>query len=317
MKRIFLSLVIIILIFEILMFPKEAMSYAAAGLSLWFDNMVPALFPFMVISGLIIRLDLAPCILSLLHPLLYKIFHTNVYCEYAIVMGLLCGYPMGAVIVRDLLEEHKINIAQAEYLLAFCNNIGPVFFFTLALPLFTKECHLLLLLGMYGIPLVYGILLRYTFYKKVFSSQEEFVNIKEPEEKPFAPAFTDALNQAVSASLFLGACMIFFNMLRFLPTHYFGSNPILQTFISWTLEVNGALFLTGDLYTAGKEIITILMMPLLCIGGLSCLCQTAGILATTNCSLSRYFIHKCIQCFLWFALTLLWLLICNLGPFYG
>lgn len=295
------------------------MSYAATGLSLWFDNMIPALFPFMVISGLVIRLDLAPCILTLLHPFFYKILRTNVYCEYAIIMGFLCGYPMGAVIIRDLLLEAKITDEQAEYLLAFCNNIGPVFFVTLVLPLFPQECHILLLLGMYGIPLVYGILLRYTFYKNAFPPHTGVIKASpgSKEEKPFAPAFTDSLNQAVSASLFLGACMIFFNMLRFLPTHYFGDNIILQLFISWALEVNGALFLTGDLCSAGETIIAILMIPLLAIGGLSCLCQTAGILASTKCSLSKYFIHKCIQCVLWFMLTLLWLLICNLCPFYG
>ena len=109
MKRFILSLVIITLIFVIFMFPQEAMTYAATGLTLWFDNMVPALFPFMVISALIIRLDIAPYIVSFLHHILKLLFRTDLYCEYAIVMVFLCGFPMGAIVIRDLLKEEKIT----------------------------------------------------------------------------------------------------------------------------------------------------------------------------------------------------------------
>ncbi len=333
MKRVFLSILIIILIFEILMFPQEAMSYATMGLTLWFNNMIPALFPFMVISGLIIRLDIARYIIGFLHPFLYKIFHTNIYCEYAMIMGFLCGYPMGAVIVKDLLSQNNITKQQADYLLAFCNNIGPVFFCSLVLPIFRPDYHILLLIGMYGIPLLYGLMLRYVFYRKAFfSKSENNVNMppelkatgnpstfskKYNHEKNFSEAFTEALNRAVSTSLLLGACMIFFNMLRFLPMHFIQNNLLLQGIISWLLEVNGALFLTRDFYDLGLEITSLLLVPFLSVGGLSCLCQSASILSGTDCSLKKYIIHKIIQWLLWFLLTLLWLLIENLLLFYA
>ena len=314
MKKISLTLIIIILIFEILMFPKEAMSYAATGLTLWFNNMIPALFPFMVISGLVIRMDLAPNILVFLHPLLYKIFRTNHYCEYTCIMGFLCGYPMGAIIVRDLLAENKITDRQADFLLSFCNNIGPVFFCSLVLPLF-EGYRALLLTGMYAIPLLYGIIMRYTFYKSAFfkdtvinaTNQSTCMHNSLQKKSGFNDAFTESINQAVSSSLFLGACMIFFNMLRFLPNHFMHKNMIIQAVISWLLEVNGAISLTGEIYTQGNCTISLYLLPLLAIGGLSCMCQTLGILGSTNCKLKQHFIHKGIQSFLWLLLTLLWL----------
>lgn len=316
MKRILITSVIILLIFEILMFPKDAMSYAAMGLTLWFDNMIPALFPFMVISGLAIRLDIAPYIISVLHPLLFRIFRTNVYSEYAIVMGFLCGYPMGAIIIRDLLHENKITQRQAEYLLSFCNNIGPVFFCSLVLPLFPGH-HPLLIFGMYGIPFIYGIFMRYTFYKKAFNAcsyglsgkqQYQMHKTTQDELPEFATAFSDALNQAVSSSLFLGACMIFFNMLRFLPAHFIQDKIFLQALISWLLEVNGAISFTGDLYANNHIATALCLLPMLSIGGLSCMCQTMGILNTTMCNIKIHFMHKSLQAVLWLILTLLLLL---------
>lgn len=317
MKRFLITLAIILLIFEILMFPKDAMSYAAQGLTLWFDNMIPALFPFMVISGLAVRLDIAPYIISFLHPILSRIFRSNPYCEYAIVMGFLCGYPMGAAIVKDLLTKKKITVKQADYLLSFCNNIGPVFFCTLVLPEF-ENYKTLLLVGMYGIPLFYGIFMRYTFYKSVFAHGLDNQNTLTKTSADssfqktlpdFSTAFTDSLNQAVSSSLFLGACMIFFNMLRFLPAHFIQDNITLQAIFSWILEVNSAVFYTGNLYAQGNIFIALCLLPLITIGGLSCMCQTAGILAATKCNLKIHFLHKTLQALLWLMLTLLWLLI--------
>lgn len=305
MKRFVLTAVIIILIFEILMFPQDAMFYAATGLTLWFDTMIPALFPFMVISSLIIRLDIAPQIVSFLHPLLRLLFRTNHYCEYAIVMGFLCGYPMGAMIVRDLLKENKITTTQADYLLAFCNNIGPVFFCSVVLPLFERKYHFLLLVGMYIIPFLYGIFLRYTFYKNIFEQSCIIQTSSIPEKNSFSTAFTGAMNQAVSSVLFLGACMIFFNMLRFLPAKICQDNMILQTFFSWLLEVNGAIANTGMLYSENNIIPAFCMLPFLQIGGLSCIAQTTGILSDSNCNILKHFIHKCIQALFWFLLMCL------------
>lgn len=303
MKRILISVIIILLIFEILMFPQSAMSYATTGLTLWFDNMIPALFPFMVISGLAIRLDIAPYIISLLHPFLYRIFRTNHYCEYAVIMGFLCGFPMGAVIVKDLLNTQKININQANYLLAFCNNIGPVFFCTIILPIFPKELSPFLIIGMYGIPFIYGILLRYTAYKNIsFTGVRSDTNRTTNSETHFIEAFTQALNQAVSASLFLGGCMIFFNMLRFLPAIICKNNMMAESIFAWFLEVNAAIHLTGVLYIQKQEVFSLLTLPLITIGGLSCFCQTMGILQETGCNLLKYLVHKCIQCLLWLVL---------------
>lgn len=321
-KQFLFSIIIIALIIEILLFPNEAMSYAATGLTLWFNHMIPALFPFMVLSGLIIRLDLAPSILAFFHPFMFKLFRTNIYCEYAILMGFLCGYPMGAIIIHDLLMHDKITDKQAEYLLAFCNNIGPVFFCSLLLPIFNKDYHWILLVGMYGVPFLYGLLLRYTFYRKTFVDNKAPIHInpkvnrQNSTEESFSIAFTDSLNQAVRSSLFLGACMIFFNMLRFLPMHYLKHNLLLSSVISWLLEVNGALFMTKDLYEYGLRMTSLLLIPFLAIGGLSCLCQTMGILADTPCRLSKYLFHKGIQWLVWLIIMLLWLLNDILQSFY-
>ena len=46
---------------------------------------------------------------------------------FALIMGTISGYPMGAKIVADLKEKESVNKVEAERLLAFTNNSGPLF----------------------------------------------------------------------------------------------------------------------------------------------------------------------------------------------
>lgn len=46
------------------------------------------------------------------------------------LLGMLCGYPMGAKLASDMYESHKISRREAEYLTTFCNNASPSFIIT-------------------------------------------------------------------------------------------------------------------------------------------------------------------------------------------
>ena len=50
--------------------------------------------------------------------------------SYALLLGLLCGYPMGTKITSDLYGCGRISRREAEYLLTFTNHASPVFIYT-------------------------------------------------------------------------------------------------------------------------------------------------------------------------------------------
>jgi hypothetical protein len=74
---------------------------------------------------------------------------------------------MGARVCAESLQHQKITLKEARLLLAFCNNIGPVYVTGYVLTLFPARSATAMLLGMYGIPLLYGLLLRYTKYRNI------------------------------------------------------------------------------------------------------------------------------------------------------
>lgn len=127
MKSTVSKLLIIVLFFLMLSFPEQVFAGACKGLLLWFDRVLPTLFPFMVISGLLIETKAADWIAKLTGPILCRVFDVSVPGSFAVVTGFLCGYPMGSKVTADLLRAEKISFREASYLLSFCNNASPAF----------------------------------------------------------------------------------------------------------------------------------------------------------------------------------------------
>ena len=279
------ALTVFILTILILVFPARCITYACNGLNLWFQKMIPALFPFMVLSGIMIRMNLTEAFVKMLRPVLAPVFKVNSNCLYVIVVGFLCGFPMGAHVTAQMYERRQITREEAGFLLSFCNNIGPVYFLSFALPTLgiTKSPYLFLF-GMYGLPLCYGIFLRHTIYAHKLPGN---VRSHSPESPV---SFLQALDESVMSSLTgitrLGGYMIVFNLLNILPS-LFMQNSTMQSVFSCLLEITGGLQGLGNrLPLAG--------LCLVSFGGLSCLAQTYGMIKDTDLSLGDYTVHRLI-----------------------
>ena len=111
----------------ILLYPKLSLYYAATGLKLWLGCMVPALLPFMILSAIMVRQNLTESFAGILYPV-FSPFKLSRNCVYCIILGFLCGFPMGARTIAQLYEKKCLSQKEATLLLAFCNNIGPSFF---------------------------------------------------------------------------------------------------------------------------------------------------------------------------------------------
>ena len=70
--KILLTMPFLVLIFTMLTNPKLSLQYALTGLQLWFENMIPTLLPFMILTGIMIKLNLTSGFVQVVKPLLYR-----------------------------------------------------------------------------------------------------------------------------------------------------------------------------------------------------------------------------------------------------
>lgn len=270
---------------------RLSLTYAAMGLGLWYEKMIPSLLPFMILSGIMVRMRLTGKVAMLIYPIVKPLYKVRKNVCYAMLMGFLCGFPMGARVVDDLYQRGMIDKREAEYLLAFCNNIGPVFFTGFVLAFLPSSIPIgYYLLGMYGIPLCYGLLLRYLYYGKRIACE----NTARISGKP--PAFATALDASVLSGIRsitkLGGYMIFFNLLNILPKLFFHRMPAflhaLEIPVYLLLEITGGIKLAG----MGHPLLILTMLQL---GGCSCIAQTYAMVGDTDLSMTAYVLHKLCQ----------------------
>lgn len=173
-------LFLLLLAASILRSPTDACAYAALALTLWFEKMIPSLFPFMIISGLIVRLGFGKIISLPVYPILGRLYRISRTMCTTLLLGFLFGFPLGAKTVAEQYGFKQLTKPQAQYLLSFCNNIGPVYLLSFALPLSglsgDHENRLLrpaITAAFFGIPLLYGLILRHTVYRRFSFSADQ------------------------------------------------------------------------------------------------------------------------------------------------
>lgn len=285
MKKIMGVFFFVFLTFCMLTKSSLSLAYAALGLRLWYEKMVPVLFPFMVLSGTLIRMGLVESLIRPIRPFFGKLFRISDPAVYTILMGFLCGFPMGARTTAEFRNRQELSVAEGQFLLAFCNNFGPVYFLGFVLPSLHRTLTLPYLMGMYGIPVIYGLFLRYTVYR---TRLQDTSMVSQPVTKSsvrvsLPDALDDAVNAAGLSILQLGGYMIFFNLLNLLPRLILRQSHLLAPL----LEITGGLQLLEGRY----PLYTLLLLP---FGGLSCIVQTAGCIRNTGLSLKKYIIHKLV-----------------------
>ncbi len=283
------------LIFLMLRYPALSLEYASTGLTLWFTKMVPTLLPFMILSGIMIRMNLTERFVGLLHPLLHRIYGTSRNGSYTIIMGFLCGFPMGARIVGELYEQHKLSREESALLLSFCNNIGPIYFLSYVIPTLGIDRPGRPFLLMYGIPLLYGFLLmriRPWMTRKVSSCENHPEARSLQARQPDSCSLLAAIDASVLSGLIgiarLGGYMVFFNLLNIVFQPFQHVNTNILNIYRCLLEI------TSGIDCSGRSI-NFAILILLPFGGFSCIAQTYSMIRQTDLSLRPYVYHKTVQ----------------------
>lgn len=142
--------------------PNVVAAGCTRGLTLWYSAVLPSLLPFLIFSGILVQTGLFRYLNRIYAPVLGRIFRISDDGCYAVLLGFLCGFPMGAKVVADLVREQHISVKEGEYLLGFCNNVSPAFFlnYVCLLKLGYPSVPWKLVLVFYGLPILYGLVTR-------------------------------------------------------------------------------------------------------------------------------------------------------------
>ncbi len=317
MKRNMLLIVCVcILLLALLCFPDEMLLASSESFSLWFSTVLPSLFPFMAACGILFRLGVAQFLGHFLQPIMKPLFRLSGVCAFPLVAGFLSGYPMGAKTTAMLYENNQISISEAQKILCFCNNAGPLFVIgTVGTGFFgSPTVGYVFLFSILGGAILTGICCR--FFKSTPLPAQYHPHI---DKQPFSLILSDCVCDALLTVAQIGGYLVFFSVFT-KALELFGVFSFLAKLFSFCQLSNtfltgicsGILEMTNGTYQLSTAVEPFWLkgcfcIALLCFGGFSILGQTWSVCGKLPISIVKYTFAKILHII--FAI-LLFLLVC-------
>ena len=202
--------------FALVLWPEQAMGAMRDGIKLC-GNVI--LFPFFVLSSLVVELGMSRYLGKLLEPVMAPLFRVNGNCAAALALGFVGGYPVGAQTAIQIYENGQCSRTEAERMLAFCNNSGPAFILgVVGAGVFgSGTAGLLLYLTHLLASLVVGFLFR--FYKPGEEPRAGHGRGPQFQASSFSRAFTKSVTGALRSTLNICAFILFFTVFLRILAH--------------------------------------------------------------------------------------------------
>ena len=295
-----MTLFLILLLALLLLFPTACLEGARSGLLLWFHTVLPTLFPFLFVSSMLLATGAAHTVSRLLKPILAPIFRVSTDCCYAILIGLVSGYPLGAKTCAELVQDGSISRQEGQYLLCFCNNASPMFLISfigsslLGLP--HRSCllfWLVVIVSAFFTGILYRLFSKYSAPQNHYSLYAAGKSVDSIADSPLEYALETAIQTIVK----VGGYIILFGILGHLITRLSLPFPLLQGMLAGVLEITtGSSSLPSALKTA-------LICAVTAFGGLSSVLQTKSVLGSSGLSVATYLYTKVLHALLAAALS--------------
>lgn len=301
---------IFLLLLFLFFFPKEALAASKQGLNLWLFTLLPTLLPFMILSNFLIHSSFIEKMLSPFAGFWKLVLGLTPYGAYVFLLGILCGYPMGAKLAGDLYGSRKISKREAEYLLTFANNASPVFISTyVAVSCLNREDLILKsLLILYLSDFLCSLFFRFWFSRKDKTEPVQscaFAEKKETSPAQSVAALADAsIMNGFETITRLGGYILLFSILAAAISKFWPFAAAGKYFVLGITEISTGLSFLGQ-SRFPIEILYPLAMSFTSFGGLCILAQTKGVLGDKNLSFYPYAAGKCLNGCLTFCLALL------------
>ncbi len=225
------SLIILLSITSLLLvsvFPHESLSAAVNGISIWWEVLFPALFPFFVISECLLGFGIVHFFGSVLDPMMRPVFKVPGVGGFVMAMGFASGYPVGARMTLQIWQQGYLHKHEAERLLAFTTTADPIFLVGAVCVGFFKDTSLALILivAHYLGAVIVGILMRYyrrsansevdstsTTHSWWFRAFEAMHQARLRDGRPPGTIIAQAIRHALQLIFIIGGLVVFFSVL--------------------------------------------------------------------------------------------------------
>ncbi len=323
--RVILCLLSVFCFLLILRNSDLAISYMGRGLTLCVNTVIPSLFPFMVISELLVGSGAGEALGRILAKPMRWLFGASGAGSSAVVLGSLCGFPVGASTAVALYDHNLISRRECEHLLTFVSNPSSAFLITaVGVSMYGNRRLGVLLYGVVlGCGLFMGLLSRFFMngkrgglrhvhphYPMGFHPDGTAGRGESATEKGGISVVTGAVSRSAVNMLTVCAYVVFFStlmgvfvteVLGALPFSEGAAGAVLRPLLCGILEMScgvseaAGVAASGCFSARGLEISLVLTAMIAGWSGVSVHCQIMTLCGGRGISFRPYLIAKAAQ----------------------
>lgn len=278
-----------------------ASEYIHRGLLLCARSVIPSLFPFMVLSELLIRGGMGERMIGKIATPLSRAFSLPSPAITAMLLGLVCGFPIGAKTVAEAYRQGSLSKRDAERALCISNNPSSAFVIGAVGRSLWDNARFgtVLYVGVILVSLLWGLVDAVWERKRTDSQAESVQGRYNIQPLKGAKLFTEAIRSATGGILSVCAYVVFFSALMGALSAIFTDlgapqqlSPIAFSFFELSQGVSHAA-------DAGSTLQAAILTAFACgWSGLSVHCQVISVCDGLDLSFRRYFFAKLAQALL-------------------
>ena len=311
--------ILLFVVFEILTESESILNAVSFSFNIWKENVFPSLFPFFVLSELLINYGFIELVGEIFKPFMNKVFRVKGVGAFALIMSLISGFPSSSKYIKELYNKNLINQNEATKLLMFTHFSNPLFILGTISLLFlnNKEVGLLILICHYLGNFIIGII-----FRNYYPSKEENKNIsikkvlteisnnRVKSNKKFGEIITTALLNSINTLILILGVITMFLVITTIIDNNINLNSFHQSILNGFVEMTQGLKYVS-LEEIPLKLKCILSTMIISFGGLSVHMQVISILSDTKINylpfLTARIIHAIISSLLMFFLFDFWI----------
>lgn len=285
----------------LLFYADSAVGAVRAGLLLCRDTVIPALFPFMVASEILVGSGGAAAIGKLLSRPAGLLLGMPGAAACPVVLGALCGFPTGARAAAALYDAGALSAKQCTRLLTFINNPSSAYMISAVGASLLGSRRLGLLLWSVSLVCSFGTAL----VTRVLMPDGSTGADHAPQPvRMGAEVFTGAVGAAAQSMLAVCAYVLFFSaVLGAWQSALSGVAlpPAVNAILYGTVEMSGGIARAAQIQDPTQA--AVVCAALSCWSGLSVMCQIMTVCRGRGFSFVPYLLAKAAQALIAAALT--------------
>ena len=285
----------------LLCYSKAVSAAMTQALALCVQVLLPSLFPFFVLSSMVISTGVIQRLSTRLEKPFQWLFGLPGDFGAALLLGAAGGYPVGAKTIATLYQQGQCSKRDAEKALRFCNNAGPAFLISAVGASLLQDPHAGL--NLYAVHVLSALIIGFIYRKNTDNVKYHCITADHMRSTAtislFLRAVTDAFSSFLNVSAFVLIFSVISTMLQQLPLidslHCLPGGGIL-----WYGLLAGFLELTSGVACLTQGVLpSSILLPALSFlcgwGGCSVHFQTISLLHDAGLSCRQYLKSKLLQ----------------------